>query len=110
MRLGRGNLEATAVPFATFVNALSQQLGRTVIDKTELKGLYDIKLLWTPDAVQGPGPLGPPPAGAEPPPLADPSGPTVFTAVQEQLGLKLDSTKGPVEVIVIDSVQKPTEN
>jgi uncharacterized protein (TIGR03435 family) len=110
MRMGRGNLEAAGVSFSSFVMALSQQLGRTVIDKTDLKPLlYDIKLQWTPDVGQGGGPLGPPPGAAEPPP-PDPSGPSIFTAVQEQLGLKLESTKGPVEVIVIDSVQKPTEN
>jgi uncharacterized protein (TIGR03435 family) len=108
MRMGRGGLEANGVPFANFVSALSQQLGRTVIDKTGLKGFYDIKLEWTPELGQG-GPFGPPPGGPEPPP-PDPSGPTIFTAVQEQLGLRLESTKGPVEVLVIDSAQRPTEN
>jgi uncharacterized protein (TIGR03435 family) len=107
MRMGRGDLEASGVPLANFVTGLSQQLGRTVIDKTDLKGLYDIKLQWAPELGQGPvAPGGPEP----PPPPADPSGPSIFTAVQEQLGLRLESTKGPVEVLVIDSVQKPTEN
>ncbi len=110
MRMGRGNLEASGVPLANFIQALSQQLGRTVIDKTELKGLYDIKLQWTPEIGQGGGPFGPGPGGPEPPPPPDPSGASIFTAVQEQLGLKLESTKGPVDVLVIDSVQKPTEN
>jgi bla regulator protein blaR1 len=110
MRMGRGNLEATGVPFANLVQALSQQLGRTVIDKTDLKGFYDIKLQWTPEFSPA-GPLGPGgPGGPEPPPPADASGPSIFTALQEQLGLKLDSTKGPVDVIVIDSVQRPTAN
>src|SRR5262249_28618304 len=104
-RLGRGNFEANAVPFETLVTALSQELGRTVINKTNLKGRYDIKLQWTPEQVQGPVAPGGPDA---PPP--DASGPSIFTAIQEQLGLRLESTKGPVEVLVIDSVQKPSEN
>jgi uncharacterized protein (TIGR03435 family) len=107
MRMGRGDLEANGLPLANFIQALSQQLGRPVIDKTELKGLYDIKLQWTPELGQGPvAPGGPEP----PPPPAEFSGPSIFTAVQEQLGLRLESTKGPVEVLIIDSVQKPTEN
>ena len=107
MRTGRGDLEAAGVPMPTFLMALSQQLGRTVIDKTGLKGFYDLKLQWVPDFGSG---AGPSPAGVQPPPQADLSGPSIFTAVQEQLGLRLESTKGPVEVLVIDSVQKPTEN
>jgi bla regulator protein blaR1 len=114
MRIGRGNLEAVAVDFANFVQALSQTVGRTVDDKTGLKGLYDIKLQWTPEVGAGGGPGGPggpaPLAGPEAAPPQDPSGPSIFTAVQEQLGLKLDSAKGQVDVLVIDSVQKPTEN
>ena len=95
------------MPIANFIAMLSQQLGRTVIDKTDLKGLYDFKLQWTPEMGQGqllPG--GPEP----PPPPADASGPSIFTAIQEQLGLRLESTKGPVEVVVIDSIQKPSDN
>jgi len=110
MLMGMGNLEANGVEFDSFVQMLSQQLGRTVIDKTGLKGLYDIKLQWAPEARQGATPFGPSPAGVEPPPASDPSGPSIFTAVQEQLGLKLESTKGPTEVIIIDSVEKPSEN
>ncbi len=110
IRMGMGNLETNAIDFATFVQTLSQQLGRTVIDKTGLKGLYDIKLQWTPEMGQGIGPVGALPPGVNPPPPPDPSGPSIFTAIQEQLGLKLESTKGPVEVLVIDSVQKPAED
>ena len=108
MRMGRGDLEATGVPVSNFIVGLSQQLGRPVIDKTGLKGLYDIKLQWTPELGQGLGPLGPPGGPEPPPPPAD--GPSIFTAIQEQLGLRLESTKGPVEVFVIDSAQKPSEN
>lgn len=108
MRMGRGSLDATAVPVSNLVMALSQQVGRTIIDKTGLQGFYDIKLQWTPDNMPQGGPAGP--AGSEIAPPIDPNGPSIFTAIQEQLGLKLEATKGPVDVIVIDSVQKPSEN
>jgi uncharacterized protein (TIGR03435 family) len=95
------------VPLANFVTALSQQVGRQVIDKTDLKGLYDVKLQWTPEFGQVPiAPGGPEPS----PPPPNSSGPSIFTALQEQLGLRLESAKGPVEVLIIDGVQKPTEN
>ena len=110
MMIGMGNLEANGVEFASFVQMLSQQLGRTVVDKTGIKGLVDLKLQWTPEMGQHTTPFGPSPAGVEPPPASDPSGPSIFTAVQEQLGLKLESIKGPVEVLVIDGVEKPSEN
>jgi uncharacterized protein (TIGR03435 family) len=76
-----------------------------------LKGLYDIKLQWTPDPNLGrPAGLGSP-VGAAPPTSAapDPSDVSIFTAVQEQLGLKLNSAKGPVKVLVIDSASRPRE-
>ena len=66
-------------------------------------------LTWTPDQIPQ-GQLGTPPPGAPPLPPIDPNGPSIFTAVQEQLGLKLESTKGPVDVVVIDSVEPPTED
>jgi uncharacterized protein (TIGR03435 family) len=109
MMLGGGELEARAMPVTTLASSLAQIVGRTVIDKTELQGLYDFKLKWTPEVGQTIGPPGPPPPGVVPP-AVDPSGPSLVTALQDQLGLKLDSTKGPVQVLVIDAVQKPTEN
>jgi uncharacterized protein (TIGR03435 family) len=92
------------VPVKDLATVLSDVFGRPVINRTELKGLYDFGLKWTADVP--PGPL--PPGVQLPPP--DPSAPSLVTALQEQLGLKLESSKGPVEVLVIDSVQKPTEN
>ena len=90
---------------------LSQQLGRTVVDKTGLTGHYDFTLQWTPDESQGPmfkgAEGGQAPASAPPP---DSSGPSIFTALQEQLGLKLESQKGAVEILVIDHVERPSGN
>jgi uncharacterized protein (TIGR03435 family) len=91
---------------------LSHQLGRTVLDQTGLKGNYDINLQWTPEPTQGAmfkGPEGGKPATDNAPP-PESSGPSIFTAIQEQLGLKLESRKGPVEFLVIDHVEKPSEN
>jgi bla regulator protein BlaR1 len=109
--IGRGQLEATAADISQLTTVLSQQVGRTVIDKTGLKGLFDFKLKWTPEPGQ-PNPFGLPagPGGPDIGPPIDPNGPSIFTAVQEQLGLKLESQRGPVEIIVIDSVDKPSEN
>jgi len=86
-------------------------LGRTVIDKTGLTGKYDFELKWTPDPGQPTAqPFGPPPPGVELPPPPDPNGPSIFTALQEQLGLRLESQKAPVETLVIDRVERPSEN
>jgi uncharacterized protein (TIGR03435 family) len=91
---------------AALANQLGQALGRSVIDKTELTGNYDFKLEWTPD--EGQGTMRAP--GGDGPAAADAAGPSIFTAVQDQLGLKLESTKGPVEILVIDRAEKPSEN
>lgn len=112
--MGRGDLTVTGVPLPQFADVLSRQIGHLVVDKTGLKGEYDFTLKWTPDEGQGQmfsgaggGPGGPP--GDHPPP-PDASGPSIFAAVQEQLGLKLESQKGPADTIVIDHVEKPSEN
>ena len=107
MRMGRGQLTGTAAPIGILVNVLSQQLGRSVIDKTGLNGKYNFSLTYTPEPGQG-GPFGPPGPDAPPPP--DPNGPSIFTAIQEQLGLRLESTKGPVDMLVIDHAEKPDAN
>ena len=75
-----------------------------MFDRTGLTGNFDIDLTWTPDRL----PQGTPPPGAPPLPSIDPNGPSLFTAVQEQLGLKLESERAPVEVLVIDHVERPT--
>lgn len=110
MRMGRGMLTGQGVEPAFLATSLSNQLGRTVIDKTGLTGKYDFELKWTPDPGQGPaGPFGPP-LGVQLPPPPDPNGPSIFTALIEQLGLRMESEKAPGEVLVIDRVEKPSEN
>ncbi len=102
---------------------LAQPLGRMVVDKTGLKGNYSFTLKWTPDVSRGQMFGGPGPGAAGPggnaqstpgmppaPGSSDSSGPSIFTAVQQQLGLKLKPEKGPVEVLVIDHVEPPTPN
>jgi bla regulator protein blaR1 len=111
MMMGRGRINGNGVPLEMLTNVLSNQLGRPVIDRTGLKGHFNIKLEWTPDPGQAGGPFGGlPPPGVEAPPPPDPNGPSLFTAVQEQLGLRLESQKGPVDVIVIDRMERPSEN
>ena len=110
--MGRGDLTVSGMGLAQFADMLSRQIGHVVVDKTGLKGEYDFTLKWTPDEGQGQmfgGPGGGPPRDGAPPP-PDPNGPTIFTALQEQLGLKLESQKGPVDTIVIDHVERPSEN
>ena len=110
---------ANGVTIGEFVNRLARQLDRPVTDMTGLSGKYDITLDFAIDpsimqarmaAMGG----GPPPPGTESPEGAaqDPSGAaTIFSALKEQLGLRLEARKGPVDLLVIDNVQKtPTEN
>jgi uncharacterized protein (TIGR03435 family) len=100
-------VDGTGVTMAVFAANLSRaytsNLARNVIDRTGLSGTFDLHLKWAIESLNGPA--GP---GAAPPP--NPAAPSLFTALQEQLGLRLESSKGPVEVLVIDSVNKPEEN
>jgi uncharacterized protein (TIGR03435 family) len=80
-------------------------LDRPVVDQTQLEGRYDFALTWTPDEFQFGG-LG----LKAPPPSDGATAPDLFTAMQQQLGLKLESTKAPAEILVIDRVEKPSEN
>ncbi len=95
MVTNRGRIYIHGGPIgARFIVGLSNFTGRVVVDKTGLTGWYDIDLKWTPDEDLA--------AGA--------SGPTLFTALEEQLGLKLISDKAPVDVLVVDHIERPTEN
>jgi uncharacterized protein (TIGR03435 family) len=100
-------LHAVGAPLSNILSVLSQIVGRPIVDKTELKaGLYDINLQYVDSGPIAGGPVGPEPSVT----VGDPVGASIFTAVQEQLGLRFVSSKGPLEVLVIDSVQKPTLN
>ena len=109
MMHGRGHIESTGTAVSGLVRLLSAQLGRTVVDKTGLTGDYDYKLDWTPDNASSAIPKGDNPTAADAGSPSD-AGPSLFTALEEQLGLKLDATKGPVDVIVIDQLNQPTAN
>jgi uncharacterized protein (TIGR03435 family) len=108
IRLTPGNLAGGGSSMAQFAFTISRFVNRPVLDKTGLAGNFDFDLQWTPEQMPPTAPPGPPGAPQLPP--IDPNGPSIFTAVQEQLGLKLESTKGPVDVVVIDSVEQPTED
>jgi uncharacterized protein (TIGR03435 family) len=95
--IGNGlKLTANSQPTAALAKILTGQLHRLVVDKTALTGNYDLTLQWTPDGE---------PVSTD----ADPA-PSIYTAVQEQLGLKLQPAKAPVEVLVVDHAAMPTEN
>jgi bla regulator protein BlaR1 len=107
--LASGRLQASSTTMANLARFLSSMLSRTVVDKTGITGEFDLHLTFTPGrpSVRSPDVAGPRPAdGVAAPDL----GPSIFTAIQEQLGLKLESAKGPVEILVIDRAERPSEN
>ena len=91
-----GMIVLQGYPVSLLADFLKPELQRPVIDKTDLAGKYDISLRWTPDNTPADSPLA--------------GGPSLFAAVQEQLGLKLNSTKGPVTTLVIDHIERPSAN
>ena len=99
MTMGPGMFKGEALPMKALANNLSSILEHTVVDKTGLPGDYDFDLKWTPEDTAPTADNG----------AAD-SGASIFTAIQEQLGLKLQSTKGPVDTLVIDHVELPSQN
>jgi len=108
MRFNDGKLTAQGVPLDNLASQLTEQLHQIVRNKTGLKGSYDFVLEWTPERDHDGGPAvgnGETSANAEPSAL-----PSIYTAIQEQLGLKLESQKAAVKVFVIDQVERPTEN
>jgi uncharacterized protein (TIGR03435 family) len=102
-------LNANGTPIASLAQMISQQIGATVVDKTGLTGIYDFTLSFMPDMALGTGSMMRPPSpdGTQ---TQEPAGPSIFSAVQEQLGLKLVAQKEPVDVIVIDQIEQPTAN
>jgi uncharacterized protein (TIGR03435 family) len=99
LRRGRGRIEGGGAQMDTLAQFLAVDLLRPLIDRTGLAAHYDFKLDWTPDRPAASD------SGKEP--GADTAGPTLFTAIQEQLGLRLESQKGPVEMLVIERAEKP---
>lgn len=100
---GKGKLMATKTTMARFCDSLGHQVDRIVIDRTGLKGDYDFTVEWSPDNHEGSM------VGALEEKVGI-TGANIFEALQDQLGLKLESVKGPVEMIVIDSAERPSAN
>ena len=97
-QMGPGHMVAHGVSMTMIAQFLEAPVSRNVFDRTGIQGNFDLELQWTPERQR----LG---AGA---PAGDPSGVSIFTAIREQLGLKLESTKAPIDVLVIDHAEKPT--
>ena len=93
IRINSGLLSGKSIPMTQLATSLAPIVSRFTVDKTGLKGVFDVDLTWTPDALQN-----------------DSSGPSIFTALQEQLGLKLIFEKNPVDVLVLDRAEEPSEN
>ena len=102
IRISPGGINGQGMQFTQFISMLSGRVGRTVIDNTGLSGLFDVELNWTPDRT--------PPQGAPELALGDPNGPSIFTALQEQLGLKLETSSQPGDIFTIEKIEKPSEN
>jgi uncharacterized protein (TIGR03435 family) len=93
-------ISANAIPISTFVFVLQNRIDRRIVDKTNLKSLYDIELRFKSELLTGQPDAVP----------SDSNTPSLFTAIEEQLGLRLESARGQVQVVVIDSISKPSEN
>jgi len=102
--LGPGSIGFAGQPISQLARALGMMLRQPVVDRTGLTGGYDFGLKFSPEGLPG-IPTGPP--GSTGPP-SDPNSPTLFAALQEQLGLKLDAQRAPVKVVVVDSVSTPS--
>ena len=111
VRATTGSIELTKATSATFASQLSYALAQPVIDKTSLSGNFDFAIKWAPEPGEDGGPTtaGLPP-GIPEQPASTQDGPSIFTAIREQLGLRLKSGRGAVEVVAIDDVQMPTAN
>jgi uncharacterized protein (TIGR03435 family) len=102
-----GRIRFGGFPLSSFANTLSPPMQRVVVDRTGLAGNWEFELTFAPE--QSTLPPGPLPAGAQVPNV-DPNAPSLVTAIEEQLGLRLRSARGPVEVLVVDRVERPTGN
>jgi uncharacterized protein (TIGR03435 family) len=104
---GPGRIVAQGMTMARLASNLAGRVRQVVVDKTGLEGDFDLELDWTPDQFQGGGALGALP-GTPAAPAPDGPGVSIYTALQEQLGLTLQSTRGPVDVLVIERVEQPS--
>jgi uncharacterized protein (TIGR03435 family) len=98
---GQGSMLGEAASMAQLAYKFSRLLGRPVVNNTGLEGNFDFKLEWTPD---------PAPSAPDGQPVETPIGPSLYSAPQQQLGLRLEATKGPIDTLVIDHVERPSEN
>jgi uncharacterized protein (TIGR03435 family) len=103
LRNSNGRMMFGGYPMSFFANGLANEVNRAVVDRTGLAGNWDFELTYTRDRVRRPDVTDAAAAS-----VPDPDGASIFTALQEQLGLKLDATKGPVRVLVIDRIEQPT--
>jgi uncharacterized protein (TIGR03435 family) len=102
-----GQMIGTKTTIANLTLMLARQLDRPVLDRTGLIGKYNFRFEWTPEA----GPCSTPANGATPDSATAPSNaPSIFTVLQETLGLRLESIKGPVDSLIIDHAERPSEN
>jgi uncharacterized protein (TIGR03435 family) len=106
MRFGPGRILGGNQTIPTLALTLSRYVLRSVVDRTELGGRFDVALEWTPSPGEGLQTT----VAASAPPRGPDDGPSLVTAVKEQLGLKLEAARGPVDVLVIDHAEHPTEN
>src|SRR5579862_7817127 len=97
-----GHFAAGSAPLSTMVSFLAANVQRFVVDRTGLDGRFEVTIEWTPDRT-------PLPFGSDAP-LTPADKPSLFTALQEQLGLKLEPERGPVDVVVVDHIEHPTED
>jgi bla regulator protein blaR1 len=114
MMMSPGRITAKAVDMSALAELLGRDPalgGRLVVDQTGLKGKYDFTLQFAPEReMLIPGTNDRPPMAADAPPPPDANAPSIFTAIEEQLGLKLEPAKGPVQMLVIESIEQPSEN
>ncbi len=109
-RFGKGRLGLENGTMENLARVLAGALGRPVVDRTGLTGSYDVNLVYTPEGyLPKPAEAEDARTGREPPP-PDPNGPSLFIALQEQLGLKLESHKAPAEFVVVEHAERPSGN